>query len=103
MALADAMAESPLLTIFSSSPTFSDSSLTFELVDWTNLFAFSRAEHNYQKTKVGKVSNMVRIKKNPFFLEETAFFKQLEGVEQDNVSSFMWSSTCLCEKLSAVK
>lgn len=46
MALAAATAESPLLTIFSSSPILSDRNVTFELVDWTNLFAVSREVHN---------------------------------------------------------
>lgn len=56
MAFADATAESPLLTIFSSSPTFSDSCSAFTLVDWINLFAVSRAEHSYQnKSKEKKI------------------------------------------------
>uniref|UniRef100_A0A2P2J7D6 Uncharacterized protein LOC105127834 n=1 Tax=Rhizophora mucronata TaxID=61149 RepID=A0A2P2J7D6_RHIMU len=45
-ALDSATAEFPLSIIFSSCPTWLDSSSTFELVDWINLFAFSRAEHS---------------------------------------------------------
>lgn len=71
------MAESPFLTIFSNSPTFSDNNLAFEFVDKTNSFAVSSAEHNYQKQS-GKGSNMIRTKKTPH-LKLTALRKQIEG------------------------
>lgn len=46
-ALAAVTAESPLLTTFSSSSTFSNSDLTFELVECTNLLAVSKEMHNW--------------------------------------------------------
>lgn len=54
MALAAVMAQSLRFTICSSSSNFSDKVATRELVESTNLFAASSAEHSYDSVKERK-------------------------------------------------